>query len=87
MLYLCKRDTNEGQPEEWFVVVNNALTGFIIGVGEEHIPVFWKSFGINSKPMILRGDETAICSFMYAGLVMATITIPEIHKNQWSCSF
>lgn len=72
---------NQGKPEEWFVVMNNALTGLVIGVGEEHIPVFRESLGIHSKPMILRRDETAICSFMDAGLVMATITIPKIDRD------
>lgn len=57
--------------------MNDALAGLVIGVGEKHIPVLWKSFGVHSEPMILRGDVTAVCPFMNARLVMTTVTISE----------
>lgn len=64
--------------------MNDALAGLVIGIGEKHIPVLWKSFGVHSKPMILRGDVTAVRSFMNARLVMPTITVPETSKEEFS---
>lgn len=60
--------------------MHNALTGLVIGVGEEHVPAQWQGQGIHSKAMVLRCDETAICALVDTGLVMATVPIPETDK-------
>lgn len=57
--------------------MHNALTGLVIGVGEEHIPALRQGEGVHSKAMVLRSDETAIRALVDAGLVMATISIPK----------
>lgn len=59
----------------------DAFTGVIIGVGKEDIPVFRQGFGVDGEPVVLTGDEAAICSLMDARLVVTAVTIPEI-KNQ-----
>lgn len=55
----------------------DALVGVVIGVGEEDVPVFRQCGGVDGKPVILAGDEAALCSLVYARLVVTTVPVPE----------
>lgn len=55
----------------------DALAGVIVGVGEENVPVFGQSVGVDGEPVVLAGDEAAICPLVDAWLVVATVTVPE----------
>lgn len=55
----------------------DALVGMIIGVGKEDIPVLRQGVGVDGEPVVLTGDEAALCSLVDARLVVATVTVPE----------
>lgn len=60
----------------------NALTAVIVGVGKEDVPVFRQGIGVNGETVVLTGDEAAICSLVDAGLVVATVTVPERQEEK-----
>lgn len=64
-------------PEQGLCVVYDALVGMIIGVGKEDIPVLRQGVGVDGEPVVLTGDEAALCSLVDARLVVATVTVPE----------
>lgn len=64
-------------PEQGLRVVYDALVGMIVGVGEENVPVFGHSVWVDGEPVVLTGDEAAICPLVDAWLVVATVTVPE----------
>lgn len=68
-------------PEQRLCVVYDAFTGVIVGVGKEDVPVFGQGVGVDGEPVVLTGDEAAVCSLMDARLVVTTVTVPEI-KDQ-----
>lgn len=59
----------------------DALAGVVVGVGEEHVPVFGQRLGVDGEPVVLTGDEAAVCSLVDAGLVVATVTVPDRQKR------
>lgn len=61
--------------EERLFVVYDALICLIIGICKQHRPIRRQSVSVNSKTMILCGDETTICSMVNAWDVMASISI------------
>lgn len=54
----------------------DALVGVVIGVGEEDVPVLRQCGGVDGKSVILAGDEAALCSLVYARLVVTTVPVP-----------
>lgn len=64
-------------PEHGFCVVHDALVGVIVGVGEEDVPVLGQGVGVDGEPVVLTGDEAAICSLMDARLVVSTVTVSK----------
>lgn len=57
--------------------MHDALVGVVIGVGEEDVPVLGQGVGVDGEPVVLTGDEAAVCSLVDARLVVATVTVPE----------
>ena len=64
-------------PEERLCVVHDALAGLVVGVGEEDVPVRGQGQGVHSEAVVLAGDEAALRALVDAGLVVASVTIPE----------
>lgn len=64
--------------------MHNALICVVIGVGKENIPVIWKGLRIHCKSMVLRCDETTLCTLMDARLVMPTIPVSRPHRRQYN---
>lgn len=69
-------------PEQGFCVVHDALVSMIIGVGEEDVPVFRQGVRVDSKAVVLTGDEAAICSLVDARLVVATVTVSKTREGK-----
>lgn len=63
--------------------MHDAFTCVIVGVGKEDVPVFGQGLGVDGEPVVLTGDEAATCSLVDAGLVVTTVTVPEV-KSQIS---
>lgn len=57
--------------------MHDALAGVVVGICEEHVPVFGQSVGVHGEPVVLTGDEAALCPVMDARLVVSTVTVPE----------
>lgn len=55
----------------------DALVGVVVGVGEEDVPALRQRVRVDGEAVILAGDEAAICSLVYAGLVVTTVPVPE----------
>ena len=72
-------------PEQGMHVVYDALVGVVIGVGEEDVPVRGERVGVHSEAVVLTGDEAAICSVVDAGLVVASVTVPERRTSGVRC--
>lgn len=70
-------------PEQRFGVVHDALIGVVVGVGEEDVPVLRQGVGVDGEAVVLTGDEAAVCPFVDARLVVATVTVPERKKHTW----
>lgn len=66
-------DTKEGP-----AVMNDTFIGFIISVGEKWTPSLRHSLLINCKAMVLAGYVASYTVFIYAGLVMSSVTISEL---------
>lgn len=60
----------------------DALVAVVVGVGEEDVPVLRQRVRVDGKTVILAGDEAAICSLVYAGLVVTTIPVPERQEEE-----
>lgn len=69
-------------PEHGLRVVYDALAGVVVGVGEEDVPVFGQGVGVDGEPVVLTGDEAAVCSLVDAGLVVATVTVPDGQEDR-----
>lgn len=65
------------RPEQGLGVVHDALVGVVVSVGEEDVPVLRQRVRVDGEAVILAGDEAAVRSLVYAGLVMTTVTVPE----------
>lgn len=62
-------------PEEGQAVVDDALIGMVIGVGEERKPACRQGVCFHSKPMILGCQEAAPRACQQAWLVVASVPI------------
>ena len=69
-------------PEHGLCVVYDALVGVVVGVGEQDVPVCRQRVGVDGEPVVLTGDEAAVCSFMDARLVVTTVTVPETRERE-----
>lgn len=56
--------------------MDDALVGVVVGVGEEDVPVLWEGLQVHGKAVILAGDEAAVGSRVYAGLVVTAVPVP-----------
>lgn len=65
------------RPEQGLGVVYDALVGAVVGIGEEDVPVLRQRVRVDGKAVILAGDKAAICSLVYAGLIVTTVPVPE----------
>lgn len=70
------------RPEQGLGVVDDALVGVVVGVGEEDVPVLRQRVRVDGKAVVLAGDEAAICPLVYAGLVVTTVPVPERQEVQ-----
>lgn len=57
--------------------MHDAFAGVVVGVGEKDVPVIRQRVDVDGKPVVLAGDEAAVCSFVDARLVVATVTVSE----------
>lgn len=73
----CERRRRRSSPEDGLGVVHDALVGVIVGVGEEDVPAVGQRVGVDSKAMVLAGDETAVRPVVDARLVVAAVAVPE----------
>ena len=48
----------------------------VIGIGEQNRPIRWQIFSVNSKAMVLSGDEAALGGGVDTGEVVTSVTIP-----------
>lgn len=63
--------------------MHDALVGFIVGIGEEDVPAFRKTVGVDGEAVVLTGDEAAVGALVDARLVVATVSIPgRRERNQ-----
>lgn len=65
-----------GSPEEGQAVVDDALIGMVVGVGEERKPACRQGVCFHSKPMILGCQEAAPGARQQARLVVASVPVP-----------
>lgn len=65
-----------GSPEEGQAVVDDALIGMVIGVGEERKPACRQGVRFHGKPVILGCQEAAPRARQQARLVVASVPIP-----------
>ena len=52
------------------------LISAIVSISEQNPPIRWQGGDIDSKPMVLGGDEASLTVAMDTRLVVATVAIP-----------
>lgn len=65
------------------MLVDEALVGAIVGVGEERQPGGREAAHVHSKAVVLSRDEAALRVLVQAGLVVPTVPKPgQRHRGQ-----
>ena len=55
------------------------LIGFVVRIDEERLPVAWQSFLVDSKSMVLRGDECLPVHLVHDRLVVPSANTRRRH--------
>lgn len=64
--------------EEWFLLVNDALVGFVVEIGEQRLPVLANCCDIDSEAVVLGSHETPVGAVVDCRQVMATIAVLQL---------
>lgn len=58
------------------VLVNQTFVGMVVSIGKQWFPAVGQRRNVDGEPVVLRSYVTSASAFVYAWLIVASITVP-----------